>query len=385
MLLTAGRGAAPLAALIQARDPLGWSAGVDAEKRLRALNRPPEGASRAALADIRHEAKRLARFAPDDRGLSPAQAAALAWPDRVGLRRKGDAPRYVLSGGAGAVMDVADALVGQRLLVVLDSDGDKREARIRLALALSEAELRAVHGGAIHWQDMCEWDSRARRVVARRQERFGALVLADQVWKDAPPEAVARAMLDGVRELGLAPSDAARRFLARVALVRAAGHDLPDMSEPALMARLDDWLLPHLGGVRTAADWKRFDLLPALCAMLDWEQTRLLDRLAPAHFTTPLGRRVAVDYAGDFPAIEVRLQEMFGVSTHPRIAGKPLRVTLLSPARRPVQVTTDLPAFWATSYADVRKDMRGRYPKHPWPEDPAKAQPTVRAKRRRRE
>ncbi len=383
MLLVAGKGAAALAALAQARDPLGWGAGVDAEKRLTALDHPPDGANRAVLAEIRKEAKRLARLAPDDQGLSPAQAAALAWPDRIGLRRKGDAPRYILSGGSGAVMDAADALAGQRLIVVIDSDGDKREARIRLALALSEAELRAVHGGAIHWQDICKWGSRARAVVARRQKRLGALVLDDRVWQDAPAEAVARAMLDGVRELGLAPGAAARRLMARVELLRAAGHDLPDMSEPALMAHLDDWLLQHLGGVRTAADWKRFDLLPALRAMLDWDQARLLDRLAPAHFVTPLGRRVPVDYSGDFPSIEVRLQEMFGMREHPHVAGKPLRVTLLSPAGRPVQVTTDLPAFWVTSYADVRKDMRGRYPKHPWPEDPAQAQPTTRARRRR--
>ncbi len=382
MLLVAGRGAAPLAALAEARDPLPRGAGADMALRLRAFQNGGGEASRAVLGELRAEARRLARLAGADTGLSPAQAAALAWPDRVGLRRKGDQPRYVLSGGAGAVLEEGDALAAQRLLVVVETDGARRDARIRRAFAISEAELREVHGAAIAWQEVCLWDSRARKVVARRQERFGALVLDDRIWRDAPGAAVARAMLEGVRELGLCPSEAARRFMARVELVRGAGHDLPEMTEPALMARLEDWLLPHLGGVRSGEDWKRFDLLPALRAMLDWEQGQLLDRLAPGHFVTPLGHKVAVDYSGEVPEIAVRLQEMFGVREHPVVAGRPLRVTLLSPARRPVQTTLDLPGFWRSSYGDVRKEMRGRYPKHPWPEDPTVAEPTMRVKRR---
>ncbi len=156
------------------------------------------------------------------------------------------------------------------------------------------------------------------------------------------------------------------------------------MTEPALMATLEDWLLPHLAGVRSAADWKRFDILAALRARLDWGQMQALDRAAPAHFTTPMGRKAPIDYGTEVPEITVRLQEMFGVTRHPTVGHTPLRVTLLSPGGRPVQTTTDLPAFWQTSYADVRKDMRGRYPKHPWPEDPTTAAPTLRAKPRRR-
>jgi ATP-dependent helicase HrpB len=189
-------------------------------------------------------------------------------------------------------------------------------------------------------------------------------------------------MLDGVRDLGLNWSAAALRLRARVALAREAGAALPDMSDAALMERLDHWLLPHLGGIRTADDWRRFDMLPALSAMMDWPQTALLEREAPAHVETPLGRRLPIDYDGEVPSISVRLQEMFGTTRHPVIAGRPLRIALLSPAGRPVQVTTDLPGFWATSYAEVRKEMRGRYPKHPWPEDPGQAEPTLRTKRR---
>ena len=154
------------------------------------------------------------------------------------------------------------------------------------------------------------------------------------------------------------------------------------MTEAALLESLEDWLLPYLAEVRTAQDWKRFDMLDALRARLDFDQMQFLDQNAPAHFTTPLGRKIPIDYAGEAPEIQLRLQEMFGQTTHPHVGHTPLRVTLLSPAGRPVQTTTDIPGFWATSYADVRKDMRGRYPKHPWPEDPTKADPTLRANRR---
>ena len=148
------------------------------------------------------------------------------------------------------------------------------------------------------------------------------------------------------------------------------------------MAGLEDWLLPYLDSVTTIDQWRRFDILPALRAMLDWGQLQTLDTTVPGKFTTPLGRDVPIDYSGDAPEIQIRLQELFGQTTHPTVAGQPLRVTLLSPARRPVQTTMDLPGFWAGSYADVRKDMRARYPKHPWPEDPTQADPTLRAKPR---
>ncbi|MTJ03205.1 MAG: ATP-dependent helicase HrpB [Sediminimonas qiaohouensis] len=391
MLTRAGPQAAPLAALLSDRDPLGRGAPVDLSLRLAALADPkrynerhPHPASRPALSRIDAEAKRLRKLtkpAGTDT-LGPAEMAALAYPDRIGQRRMGTAPRFVLSGGKGAVLDEHDPLAGAPFLVVTDTDGNPREARIRQAIAITQAEIRAQFAELIGWHDICEWSRRDRRVTARQQERLGALILDDRIWKDAPPEAIAGAMLDGVRELGLSPSPAAYRFMARVALVRAGGADMPDMSEPALMDTLEDWLLPFLSGVRTAQDWKGFDILPALRAMLDWEAMKELDRAAPAHFTTPLGRKIPIDYSGEAPEITLRLQEMFGQATHPTVAGQPLRVTLLSPAGRPVQTTMDIPGFWASSYADVRKDMRGRYPKHPWPEDPTQADPTLRAKRR---
>lgn len=392
MLALAGPAAAPLAALLADRDPV-RAAPCDLALRLEALadlrrfrDRRPYDVNRSALDRITQEAKRLKKDAKGTGGAaySPAQMAALAYPDRVGLRRNGDAPRFVLSGGKGAVMDAADPLAGQRLIVVTDTDGNPREARIRQAIALSEAELRALFGAQIRWENTCAWSRRDRRVVARQQERFGALALQDRLWKDAPGDAIARAMLDGVRELGLRFSPGAARLVARVAVARAGGLDLPDMSVPALMEDLDMWLLPYLSGVKTAEQWKAFDLHDALIARLSWEQQQALNQSVPAHFTTPLGRQIPIDYSGEHPEITLRLQEMFGQTVHPTVAGQPLRVTLLSPGQKPVQTTMDIPGFWESSYDDVRRDMRGRYPKHPWPDNPREADPTLRAKRRSR-
>ena len=389
MLAVAGAPAAPLAALMADRDPLARGAPVDLSLRLEALRDPkgyaarhPWPANRGAVERIRTEARRLRGKAQKDNAMSAAEMAALAYPDRIGLRRKGDAPRYVLSGGKGAILPETDPLAGTRLIVATDLDGNPREARIRQAIDISEPELRRLFAEKIHWQDLCLWDKRTGQVTARRQERFGALVLDDRMWKDAPSDAVAQAMLEGVRELGLGWKDAARRFAARVALMRQSDDSFPDLREAALMARLEDWLLPFLDGVRSAQDWKRFDMLDALRNSLTYEQMQRLDREVPGRFTTPLGREIAIDYSGENPEITLRLQEMFGQKTHPTVAGQPLRVTLLSPAGRPVQTTMDLPGFWNSSYTDVRKDMRGRYPRHPWPEDPTEADPTLRAKRR---
>jgi len=386
MLLVAGRKAAPLAALLSERDPL-RGAPADLTLRLEAMSGRRWGDA-ATLARIRAEATRLARLAPArEGGLTAAGMASLAYPDRIGLRRPGEAPRFLLAGGRGARLAEDDPLATAPLIVATDLDGAGREPRIRQAAALAEAELRDLHGARIVIRRVCGWDGRAGRVRARIETRLDALLLAEAPWPDAPPQALAGAALEGVRSLGLTAcgmTPAARRLQARVDLLRAQGAELPDLSDAGLLARAEDWLLPHLADVRSAADLAALDLLGPLRDALGWEATQLLDRLAPAEFTTPLGRRVPIDYAGGVPAIAVRLQEMFGVATHPVVgpARVPLRITLLSPAGRPVQVTTDLPGFWTSSYADVRKDMRGRYPKHPWPENPLEAAPTLRTRPR---
>jgi ATP-dependent helicase HrpB len=394
MLLTAQGhpDAAPLAALLAERDPV-RAAPPDLALRMEAVtnsarfaDRSPHPADRATVERIRAEAKRLARAAPKgpSSDLSLAQLAALAYPDRIGLRRKGEAPRYVLSGGKGAAMPEATPLAGQRLIVATDLDGDAREAKIRQAAPLSEAELRALFPDQIAWENRCDWSRRESRVEARRQERFGALVLNDQLWPEAPADAIARAALEGLRQIGLPWLPAAARLRARAALCRRDGSDLPEMTDAALLASAEDWLLPFLTRTKTEADLRKLDLTEPLRAHIGWDGMQLLDRLTPSHFETPLGRRIPIDYEGEAPMIELRLQELFGTTRHPCVGPKalPLRITLLSPGHKPVQVTMDLPGFWTNSYADVRKDMRGRYPRHPWPEDPSVADPTLRAKPR---
>jgi ATP-dependent helicase HrpB len=384
MVTRGGKAAATLAAILAERDPL-RGAPLDLSHRMRAVagERVAGEVHHATLARIRQEAKRLSRHTAPDGPQDIGTLAALAYPDRIGLRRKGEAARFVLSGGKGAVAPDGDPLAGARLIVATDLDGDPREARIRQGTTLSESALRSVFANQIAWHYHCVWSRREGRVEARRQERFGALVLDDRAWSDAPEEQVAQAMMDGVAQLGLRPDKAAARFLRRAALMQGQP-DFPDFSTDHLLATLLDWLLPHIGTVRSTADWKRFDMVPALRARLDWDQQQAMDRAAPAHFETPLGRRIAIDYDGETPQIAVRLQEMFGVTRHPSVGGQPLQVTLLSPAQRPVQVTMDLPGFWDGSYADVRKDMRAKYPRHPWPEDPREADPTLRAKPRGR-
>lgn len=385
MLTKAGKAGATLAALTEERDPI-RGAPADLGLRLKAVADPqgferdhPWPVHRGTVERIRPEAKRLSRLVSGgDADLSFAQMAALAYPDRIGLHRDGDAPRFVLSGGKGATVAEGDPLGAARLIVATDLDGDPREARVRQGIVLHEAELRALFADKIVWQDVCAWSRREGRVIARRQERFGALVLQDRLWPDAPRSALARGALDGLRQIGLTLSPAAERFRARVALIEG----LPDLSDAALLS--GETLVPWLEGKRTEADLRGIDLTEALRSMLDWEEMATLDQLAPAYYTTPLGRRVPIDYAGGVPGVEVKLPEMYGVTTHPTVGTKrlPLRISLLSPGGKPIQVTMDLPGFWDGSYAEVRKEMRGRYPRHPWPENPREADPTTRAKPR---
>jgi len=383
MLARSGPDAARLAALLAERDPM-RGAGSDLTLRMRALDDPQaHKADRGVIARIKTEAKRLRRFAKGpDRSL--AAVSALAYPDRIGLRRPGDAPRYVLSGGKGAVLPDGDSLSGARLIVATDLDGDRREARIRQAVQISESELRDLYTDQIGWHDICTWSKRDRRVEARRQERLGALVLEDRQWKDAPPDALATALLDGIRDLGLG----ALNWTKGASLLRAriAVSGVADMSDAHLLAHLEDWAAPFLSGKRSAEDLARLDPTDALSAWIGYAAMQEVERLAPAAWTSPLGRKIPIDYSGDTPEVALRIQEVFGTTQHP-VTGpdrRPLKMVLLSPAQRPVQVTTDLPGFWDGSYADVRKDMRAQYPKHPWPEDPRSVDPTLRAKPRGR-
>ncbi|MDT1060558.1 ATP-dependent helicase HrpB [Paracoccus sp. CPCC 101403] len=383
MLVLAGKDAADLAALMGERDPL-TGAPVDLTLRLAAIRdarayeaRHPWPLNAGGVQRIRDEARRLRRLAPEGQGMAAGAMAALAYPDRIGQRRKGDQPCYVLSGGKGAILPEGDALGASLFIVATDLDGDAREARVRMAAAVDEGDLRALFPDLIRSVELVEWSRRDNRILARRQERLGALVLADHALDSPEPASIARAAVEGLRASGLNWTPGAARLRARVALIPELG----PVDDETLLAD-PEWLLPWLGKVRTAADLRGLDLTEPLKARIGWDGQQRLDRAAPAHFVTPLGRKVPIDYDHETPSIELKLQELFGVAQHPVVGGRALRISMLSPGGKPVAVTTDLPGFWAGSYADVRKDMRGRYPRHPWPENPLEADPTTRAKPR---
>lgn len=392
MLLCGGRNAADLAALLAERDPL-KGAPADLALRLAAIRdakafgaRYPYDVNRATIQRIKDESRRLRSLTPDaspqalaasGQPLAPGALVALAYPDRIAQRRKGDQPRYILSGGKGAYLDEGDSLAQSRFLVATDLDGDNREARIRMGATLDEADLRLQFSDQITMLELVEWSKRDNRVMARLQERLGALVLTDRALDKPSAEALAQAALEGLRLNGLTWAPAAARLRARIALMPALGA----VDDAALLADAD-WLLPYLGQARSLSDLRNLDLGEALKSRIGWDGMRQLDATVPAHFTTPLGRKVPIDYDHETPSIELRLQELFGVTRHPMAGTRPLRITMLSPGAKPIAVTTDLPGFWQGGYGDVRRDMRGRYPRHPWPEDPREADPTVRAKPR---
>ncbi len=397
ILLQAGPDAGLMAALLEARDPLirqgsealpcdlilRWEALHDLHKF---QNTRPYRVNRPVIDSIKKEARRLK---PKGKiTLSLGAMAALAYPDRIGLHRKGDEPRYLLSGGKGAYLEPGDSLSTSRLIVATDLDGDAKEARIRVGVELSEAELTALYGKQIKNQNLCIWNKRERRVDARIHRKFQALILSDQLWNDCPNDALATGMLEGIRDLGLEVlpwSKSANLFRARIAWLRDKGGNMPDLSDTALLNRLEIWLQPHLSGMKKSDDLKNLNMAEILQGTLSWDENQTLNAQAPASIKAPTGTILPVDYSGDQPSVSVRLQELFGLTQHPCLGPNriPLLIELLSPARRPVQTTADLPNFWVNSYVDVRKDMRGRYPRHPWPEDPTIAEATRRVKPRK--
>jgi ATP-dependent helicase HrpB len=318
---------------------------------------------------------------------------ALAYPDRVAQRRAGADERFLMRNGSGAVLDDAGALTGSSFLTVADLDGRMPYSRIYLAAPLERADLERLFASQIVREDVVRWDGTAGTVLTARRERLGSILLREAPLPDPDETEVARTLLDAiVRGDGvvLRWSESARQLRERLAFLHGLEHSVepswPDVSEAALRGTMEEWLLPRLVGLRRRAEVEQLDLGDVLRDLLTWEQRRALDRLAPTHVQVPTGSRIPVDY-GDpaAPVLAVRLQELFGLAETPRIADGtvPLTLHLLSPARRPVQVTRDLAGFWRSSYFDVRKEMRGRYPKHEWPEDPLSATPTRRAKPRR--
>ncbi len=403
MLAAAAQGrtalAADIAALVEERDILRGCRETDMRLRLEILRRDsetrlPAGASldKGAIARVREAARvwrrRLDASGGGD-GLSAAGAVlALAYPDRIGRRRGGTAGGYLLSNGRGAFFAVPEPIAAEDWIVAADLDGGAREARIFAALPTTRAEIEADFAARIVQERIVEWDTRTEAIVAVERRRFGALTLEERPAKALDEGERQAAMIAGVRAMGLAClpwTKTAEMLRQRVALLRRVeGEAWPNWSDAALLAELEIWLRPFLGKASRRAHLADVDPGDALLASLDWTQRKKLDAEAPTHVEVPTGNRIAIDYSVDPPVLAVRLQEMFGCRDTPKIAGGrvPVVLHLLSPARRPVQVTQDLAGFWRGTYKDVKRDLKGQYPKHVWPDDPLAAAPTARAKPR---
>ena len=408
MLVRAKRmGLAPLgchlAALLGDRDLLrrpGGPADADLRLRLEAMRR---GRGTRTVGDHEVHRGRLARALAEAGALcrslsvSPGAPAAeeieragellaLAYPDRIARRRE-DSPRYLLRNGRGATLGEGQGLLTRRWIVASEVGNRGREGRIHHAAPIDPQQIEELFGDRIEGIDEVRWDNEAARVEATRERRLGALVLARAPLEEPDPDRIAQAFLDGVRAAGLGAlpwNRATRQLRDRLCFLhRADPESWPDVGDEALTASLADWLAPFLSGMRRLEDLARLDLSQVLWTRVGWHLRPTLDELAPTHLEVPSGSRIPVDYSDpDTPALAVRLQEVFGWTETPRIAGGrvPVTLRLLSPAQRPVQITTDLASFWRRGYFDVKKDLKGRYPKHYWPEDPLTATPTRRTR-----
>ena len=288
------------------------------------------------------------------------------------------------------MLPAGDPLGACEFLSVAELDGQRPEARIWLAAPVAQLEIEELLESAIVTEPLVAFDDRSGAIRAVRQRRLGKLVLQEAPLPSPDPDAIATALLAAVRSRGLQVlswAEAARSLRDRIRFLagRDASTEWPALDDETLLATLEAWLLPHLPGVRGLAQLGRLDLAAILSSSLDWARLQELERRAPTQLQVPTGSRVAIDYSGETPSAAVRVQELFGLTTHPTVDdGKlPILLELLSPAQRPIQLTRDLPGFWSGSWKAVRADLRGRYPRHSWPEDPATAAPTSRAKPRK--
>jgi ATP-dependent helicase HrpB len=385
--------ACALAALLGERDILRAEARRDSNINLRldAL-RAWESRDQNALARLgadREACKRVAQSArqlgAQTLALEHGQAGvllALAYPDRIGQRRPGGLPRFRLSNGRGAFLNENDSLSGDAFIAVAETDGDAREARIFLAAPLTQAEVEKYLHARIETRAIIEWDGNA--VQSRRDTCLGALVLTSAAWPEADADKCAQVLLDAIRTQ-LPWDEAARVWQTRVLCLRQwlPEQAWPDVSDAALEQDLAHWLAPYVSHLRRLSEVRKLKLADILTHLLDYSQQRALAELAPTHIEVPSGSRLPISYQTDgVPVLAVRLQEVFGWCETPRIAGGrvALQLHLLSPARRPIQVTQDLQSFWTNTYADVKKELKGRYPKHYWPEDPWNAIATHRVR-----
>ena len=370
---------------------------VDLTHRFAAFHRDRSSRAREARALARRwaeiaesSASPLAQSAPLNGEASIGAWLALAYPERVAKNRGGAAGAFVLANGRGAQIDPASPLAREPYLAVAELAGSAAAGRILLAAPIGLAEIEARFADRIVTREDIAFDPASASLRLRRLRRFGAITLSEQPMSAAASEAAARILAEGIARLGidrLPWTKALRQWRDRVMFLRASeGDEWPDLSDAALAATVNAWLGPSLAAKTALRDITADEMETALNALLPWPRQRRLGAEAPAHFEAPTGSRVPIDYQADGgPKIAIRVQELFGLDRHPAIAGGriPLLIELLSPAHRPVQTTRDLPGFWRGSYAAVRAEMRGRYPKHPWPDDPLAATATRRAKPRK--
>nr|WP_010130822.1 ATP-dependent helicase HrpB [Microbulbifer agarilyticus] len=320
----------------------------------------------------------------------------LAYPDRIAKNRHDRERRFLLSNGRGAHFSHDDDLTQEAFLVVADLDGQGRDARIQLAARIERELLHEYFSELIEQREAVRWDNSAGRAIASKQTLLGKLILDEKPAQDISPELISRALLDAIRQGGLRLlpwTKESENLLERVRFLYREreqftdlldGLALPEWSETTLLESLESWLLPHLNGFSKLDQLKQLDLKSILLAQLEWSTQQQLDTLAPSHIQVPSGSRIAIDYGESPPVLPVRLQEMFGLGQTPAIVNGryPLMIHLLSPARRPVQVTRDLASFWENTYQEVKKELRIKYQKHFWPDDPTTAQATSKTKKR---
>jgi len=384
VLKAADTGQAPRAARIAALVTERTLGGRDADlrHRLDALDRDRSPRARDAKALAERWAGMTGKPGKGE-ALSDGLLLAFAYPERVAKARGGQG-EFQLVTGRGAFVEPTDALAREPWLAVAEMGGGERRDRILLAAPLEPAEL-AAFADQFEVEERLE-ESGGGRLRAKRLTRLGRLTIREEIDDSPDPALIARALADRVRRegvKGLPWGQAAESLRERAAFLRARDPAWPDLSDAALADRVDDWLTPILTGLRSLAALKPDVLEGALRTLIPWDLQRRLEAEAPARWTAPTGNSFAIDYAAEAgPRVDVRVQEVYGLAEHPAVAGVPLTLSLLSPAHRPIQTTKDLPGFWKGSWKDVRSDMRGRYPKHLWPEDPAAAQPTARAKPR---
>jgi ATP-dependent helicase HrpB len=361
--------------------------GSDADLDLRLRRWRGERGKRAEGA--RQLAARWARLAGargrDDSMI--AASVALAYPDRIARRRSASGEDWISSGGRGFRLDPASPLARSEWLAVAEIQGAASGARILSAAPIDGAEVEKLFADHIELRRTARFDPATGAVEARRERRLGAILLAAGRDESASPAMISAALIDAVRTRGLDLldwPDSVASLRARAAFAAEQGGELPDLSDDTLMLTLDDWFAPLAEGKRRLADISPGELSHALHDLLGWDGRQALDRLAPEHLLSPAGSKHPIDYAAEGgPAVVVRPQALFGLAKHPMVGGGrvPLTLRLTSPAGRPIQTTKDLPGFWAGSWASVAKEMRGRYPRHPWPDDPATADPTLRTKK----